>query len=364
MTSISIVVPTYKEAENLVALCKSLDEVMAQTELSYELLIVDDQSPDDTVAIAKTLAEQYPLRLIQPDGRERDLSLSVLDGLREAASDVVVVMDADLSHPVEKVPELVGILAGSDKIFVAGSRYVAGGQFDGGWSFWRFLNSWFATLLALPLTRCSDPMTGFFAIRKQDLPDLEKLRPIGYKIALELMVRGEFGNIKEVPIAFKDRAAGDSKMNLRQQLNYIRHLRRLYLYKFRGWAEFIHYGAVGASGFIIDIFFYYALQLFGIEHRVARALSFWPAVSWNWALNRVTTFGERERRPRARQWAEFVATSLVGFSMNWGIYALLTAKVAFFDEYKILALISGIIGASVFNFTASTLFVYSEKRGV
>lgn len=93
---------------------------------------------------------------------------------------------------------------------------MAGGKFDRGWSFWRFLNSWFATLLALPLTQCSDPMTGFFAVRKQDLPDLEKFRPIGYKIALELMVRGEVENIVEVPIAFKDRAAGDSKMNLRQ----------------------------------------------------------------------------------------------------------------------------------------------------
>ena len=361
MPLVSIVVPTYKEAENLQALCESVDQVLGAENLAYELLIVDDQSPDDTVNIARSLAEKYPLRLIQPAGRSRDLSLSVLDGIREASSDVVVVMDADLSHPVTKIPQLVAAV--EEDTFVAGSRYAKGGKFDRGWSFWRFLNSWFATLMALPFTSCSDPMTGFFALRKQDLNELKRFRPIGYKIALELMVRGEFKKIVEIPIEFKDRAVGKSKMNLQQQINYLRHLRRLYLYKFRAWAEFIHYGAVGASGFVVDVSCYYLLQLFGIDHRAARAISLWPAVSWNWALNRITTFGERERRPRARQWFEFVATSLIGYSLNWGIYVTLTSSSEFFDQYRILALMSGIVGASIFNFTASTLFVYSEKRG-
>jgi len=141
------------------------------------------------------------------------------------------------------------------------------------------------------------------------------------------------------------------------------HLRRLYFYRFKGWTEFAHYGVVGASGFVVDISAYYLLQLFGLEHQLARAISFWPAVSWNWALNRVTTFGERERRPKARQWIEFVLSSLIGFSINWGIYYLLTSETAFFDTYRLLALVAGIVAASLFNFTASTLFVYSEKRG-
>ena len=212
MPLVSIVVPTYKEAENLQALCESVDQVLGAENLAYELLIVDDQSPDDTVNIARSLAEKYPLRLIQPAGRSRDLSLSVLDGIREASSDVVVAMDADLSHPVTKIPQLVAAV--EEDTFVAGSRYAKGGKFDRGWSFWRFLNSWFATLMALPFTSCSDPMTGFFALRKQDLNELKRFRPIGYKIALELMVRGEFKKIVEIPIEFKDRAVGKSKMNL------------------------------------------------------------------------------------------------------------------------------------------------------
>ena len=165
-----------------------------------------------------------------------------------------------------------------------------------------------------------------------------------------------------MPIEFADRARGESKMTLAQQFNYLRHLRRLYLRKFGGVAEFIHFGAVGASGFVIDVAVYYLVQGFGAPHQVARAISFWPAVSWNWAINRRMTFGDRRKRPRAKQWFEFVGMSIVGFTINWGVYYFLTMRVAFFDHYRILALVSGVGVASVFNFAASTVFVYSDNR--
>ena len=361
MPLVSIVVPIYKEAGNLRALCERFDKELGDEDVIYELLVVDDQSPGDTVNIANALSEKYPLRLIQPQGRCRDLSLSVLDGIREATADILVVMDTDLFHLIPKIPNLIAAL--DEETFVAGSRYTKGGKFDRSWSFWRFLNSRFATLVVLPLTSCSDPMTGFFAVRKPDLKDLDRFRPLGYKIGLELMVRGEFEKIIEIPIEFKDTTVGKSKINFQQQIAYLRHLRRLYLCKFRGWAEFIHYVAVGASGFVVDVSCYYLLQLFGIDHRIARAISFWPAASWNWVLNRITTFSERERGPRARQWFEFVLTSIIGFSLNWGIYVTLTTSSEFFNQYRMLGFMSGIFGASIFNFTASSLFVYREKRG-
>jgi dolichol-phosphate mannosyltransferase len=358
---VSIVVPTYCEAENIPALVRALSKEMIDATIDYELLIVDDNSPDDTAEVVANLRDKFPVRLIQPKGRERDLSLSVVDGIREAKADYVIVMDADLSHPVEIVPVMVRQLLQDDSRFVLGSRYMKGGSFDRDWSLWRFLNSYTATLMARPLTSSNDPMSGFFAFDKRRV-NLSELRPIGYKIGLELMVKGGFNGVTEVAIQFKDRTVGESKMNFTQQWKYLRHLRRLYLHRFKGWAEFVHYIAVGASGFVVDVSFYYVLQLLGLEHQLARAVSFWPAVSWNWALNRVTTFGERQRRPKAKQWLEFVLTSLVGFSLNWGIYYLLTSEVPFFDNYRLLALVAGIVAASLFNFTASTLFVYNEKR--
>ncbi len=359
---ITIVVPTYREAGSISELVLAVDAVMKDAQLRYEMLVVDDNSPDNIVEIVTNLGKEIPVRIIQPSGREKDLSLSVIDGVVAADSDHILVMDADMSHPPKMIPDMARELDLDESLFIIGSRYVPGGSFDRDWSLWRFLNSHIATLMAAPLTDSSDPMSGFFAFSRSRV-DLEKLRPIGYKIGLELMVRGNFSGIREVAIQFKDRTVGSSKMNFAQQWKYLRHLRRLYLRRFGSWAELVHYGAVGASGFIVDTTLWYLLQFIGLEHQIARAIAFWPAVSWNWALNRVTTFGERSHRPKARQWIEFVIASLMGFSINFGIYYILTSEVTFFDTYRILALVAGIAGASLFNFGASTLYVYSEKRG-
>lgn len=359
---LTIVVPTYCEADNIAELATRIHLCMATEAPDYELLVLDDNSPDEIVAIVEKLQEKYPIRIIQPAGREKDLSLSVIDGIAAAQFDLVIVMDADHSHPPEKLPEMLATLRSNENSFIIGSRYVEHGSFDRDWSLWRFMNSHIATLLTRPLVACADPMSGFFAFDRRRIGDLAKLKPIGYKIGLELMVRGHFDGIMEVPIDFQDREIGESKMNFTQQFRFLRHLRRLYTAKFGTLGEFVNYGMVGASGFIVDLLFYYLFQAAGLEHQVARALSFWPAVTWNWRLNRSATFGERKRRPGARQWLEFVLTSLVGFSLNWGVYVTLTAQSDFFDTYRLLALIAGISVASIFNFVLSSLYVYSEKR--
>ena len=135
-------------------------------------------------------------------------------------------MDADLSHPPERIPDLLTQLDG-DCDMVVGSRYVRGASTAGEWGLARTLNSRIATLLATPLTACSDPMAGFFAVDRRALPDPAVLRPVGYKIGLELMVRGRL-RVREVPIAFADRRDGRSKLGWRQRLDYLRHLGRLY----------------------------------------------------------------------------------------------------------------------------------------
>lgn len=357
---LSIVVPTLNEAANLPGLADALRAELADIE--YQLLIADDCSTDGTEAVIADLAGQgHPIQLVKASDRPRDLSLSVLDGLKHASHPAVLVMDADLSHPPAAIPDMLKCLEADPSSFVIGSRYASGGSFDRDWSIWRFINSHVATLIARPLTSSSDPMSGFFLFRREHV-DVSTLNPLGYKIGLELMVRGNFSGVHEVPILFQDRKIGESKMNLQQQFKYLRHLRRLYLHKFGSFAEFVNFGAVGASGFIVDICFYFALQFLGFSHVVARGISFWPAASWNWALNRISTFGERKKRPKTQQWLEFLSSSLIGFVMSWGTYTYLTANVEFFIEYKLVALILGIAGASLFNFAASSLFVYSNKR--
>ncbi len=354
--AVSIVVPTFREAANIPRLAERIQAALSDSGITWELLLIDDNSEDGSEAVAAALARRLPVRLVTRRQLPRDLSLSVIEGIRLCRFDRLVVMDADLSHPPERIADLLAALD-ADSDMVLGSRYAAGGLIDRTWSRWRHLNSRLATSLALPLVRCSDPMAGFFATDRRRLPDLQALQPIGYKIALELMVRGRL-RVKELPIDFRDRSLGSSKMNWRQQLKFLRHLCRLYRFKFGGMARVLCFGLVGASGLAVDVAGYFCLQWMGLEHRLARFLSFWPAVTWNWRLNRSLTFGERPPQPRVRQWGKFVAGSLVGLGVNVGGYTLLTSHVDAFAHRRLLALLLGVALGALVNFLLANLYVY------
>ena len=361
---VSVVVPTYREAANLAPLAERVHAVLSGAGVEWELIVADDDSGDGSEAVVAELARRLPVRLETRRERPRDLSRSVLFGVRRARFDRIVVMDADLSHPPERIPDLLRALDGGCDMAL-GSRYASGGVVDRAWSPWRFLASRLATALARPLAECADPMSGFFAIERRALPDAGLLRPIGYKIALELMVRGRL-RVAEVPIGFRDRRRGASKMGSRQQVELLRHLARLYAFRHGGPVRLLCFAAVGASGFVIDVACYLALQWAGVEHRLARLVSFWPAVSWNWLLNRHVTFRGRRPEPRVRQWAKFVAGSLVGLVVNVGAYAALTSFTDVFDRHRLPALLIGIGLGGVVNFLLATLYVYrrhSEAAG-
>lgn len=224
---VSVIIPTYREALNLPLLIPRVAEALTQAGLRGEILVVDDNSPDDTVAVCEQLAARYPVRLIVRT-TERGLSSAVLHGLRQARGGVMVVMDADLSHPPEAVPELIHVLRADEADFVIGSRYVRGGSTDERWGLYRWLNSQVARLLAWPLTAARDPLAGFFALPRATWERARALDPVGYKIGLELLVKCGCRRVREVPIEFRDRVHGTSKLSWREQVNYLRHLGRLY----------------------------------------------------------------------------------------------------------------------------------------
>lgn len=362
---ISIIVPTYQEVENLQPLSEMIQSALAsyiESEgLSYEILIMDDNSQDGSIEKVSELAPTHPISIVNRT-EDRGLSPAVIDGFDVAQGDYVVVMDADLSHPATAIPKMIAQLKSGESDFVLGSRYVEGGSIDESWTLWRYVNSIVATIPALPLTKVKDPMSGFFAVRRADIPPRKELSPIGYKIALEVMVKGNFEKVSEVPIHFVDRIHGESKLTLSEQLKYLRHLRRLYQFKFKTKAEFFQFAAVGSSGFIVDLVFYLLLQMMGLSHTAARAISFWPAVSWNWMLNRVITFSHREKTKKSTQWGAFASSSLLGFAVNYGTYYTLTTFVPFFQEHMILALIVGVLMGMGFNFSISNLFIFKKLR--
>ena len=353
---VSIVVPTYREAANIAALAERVGRAMHATGIEWELVLADDDSGDGSDAIVADLVHRLPIRIETRREPPRDLSRSVLFGIATARFERIVVMDADLSHPPERIPDLLRALDRGFDIAI-GSRYASGGAVDRAWSRWRLAASRAATRLARPLVDCADPMSGFFAVDRRTLPDSETLRPIGYKIALELMVRGRL-RVAEVPIGFRDRVRGASKMGARQQIEYLRHLYRLYAFRHGGPVRLLSFAAVGASGFVLDVGCYLALQWAGVEHRLARFCSFWPAVTWNWLLNRHVTFHGRRPEQRVRQWLKFVTGSLVGLVVNVGSYTALTSITGVFDRHRLLALVIGVGIGGVVNYLLATLFVY------
>lgn len=228
---LSIVVPAYREAANLRPLTERIFAALEQADMRGELIIVDDNSRDGSAEIVAELSATYPVRIVVRT-HERGLSSAVLRGFAEATGECFVVMDADLQHPPEKVPEVARRLDEGDCDFVIGTRYAGSGGIGEDWPWYRRLASRSASLMARPLTPLSDPMSGFFAIRRETWAKARKLDPIGYKIALELYVKGGCRSHGEVPIHFAARTEGESKLTGKVLIHYVKHLIKLYWFRF------------------------------------------------------------------------------------------------------------------------------------
>ncbi len=211
---ISVVVPTYNEAQTVPVLARRLSTALSGQE--WELVVVDDGSPDGTAAVASGLAPELPVRVVKRPGK-LGLASAVMDGWTEARGEILVVMDADLSHPPEAVPALIDTLRkGAD--MAVGSRYVhGGGTVD--WPLRRRIVSRVACLMGNVLVPVRDATSGFFAVRRAVIEGV-RLNPIGFKIGFEVIARGRHRRVVEVPYTFRDREHGASKFGTREILNY------------------------------------------------------------------------------------------------------------------------------------------------
>jgi dolichol-phosphate mannosyltransferase len=352
LPSVSIIVPTYKEAANIPELVDRIDRVRALHHLTVELLLMDDNSRDGTEEVVASLGKDWVRLIVRTE--DRGLSPAVVDGLRAARHEVLVVMDADLSHPPEKIPELVSrLLGGAD--FVIGSRYTAGGSTDDEWGLFRWLNSRVATWLARPFTSVKDPMAGFFALHRRTFQRGERaLNPIGYKIGLELLVKCGCRQVREVPIHFTDRKLGSSKMSFREQLRYLQHLRRLFIYRYWTWAHLAQFLVVGLSGTVVNLAVLTLLLLLACPAGVAVAGGIVTSVASNFALNRRFTFSYARNESLPRQFAGFGAACSVGMVVNYLVTMGLRPHVAPLQ----MAAALGIVAGMGFNFFCTRYVIF------
>ncbi|MEN3369354.1 MAG: dolichol-phosphate mannosyltransferase [Verrucomicrobiota bacterium] len=216
---LTIIVPTINEADNIEPL---LDRIFEETSvaLGIEVLFVDDGSTDETCERILLFGQTHPVRLLRREQPTGGLAGAVLAGAAAAKSRWVLVMDGDLSHPPERIGDLVAPLLDGSQDMVIGSRYVPGGRTPG-WPWWRRLMSRVACRLAWPLTRLHDPLSGFFATDRTRLLQCRS-DAAGFKIALELIVNAPPAfRIKEIPIVFRDRERGESKVRLSVLVTYL-----------------------------------------------------------------------------------------------------------------------------------------------
>jgi dolichol-phosphate mannosyltransferase len=354
---VTVVVPTYKEVENLPHLITRLGKVREEHGLDLDVLIMDDNSQDGSAELVAARPEKWVQIVVRTT--DRGLSPSVLDGMKRAQGDVLVCMDADLSHPPEAIPQMLRKLEeGAD--FVIGSRYVKGGSTSDDWGFLRWLNSRVATLLARPLTSARDPMAGFFAFRRSTFEAGRDFNPVGYKIGLEFIVKCECERVVEVPIHFEDRQLGKSKLTMRQQLLYVKHLRRLYTFKFGAWSQLAQFLTVGGLGTVVNLVLLTALLRIGAPANLSVGSAIVLSMLFNFVLNRRFSFDEARKGNWIRQFVGFMAACSVGALINYAVTLLLMGgRLALRPQ---LAALVGIAAATAFNFIASRYLVFRSSH--
>jgi mannose-6-phosphate isomerase-like protein (cupin superfamily)/putative flippase GtrA len=361
-----VVVPTRNEADNVAPLVAQVAAAFGDRPL--EVLFVDD-SDDDTPDRVTALASEsaVPVHLLHRSPGERDggLGSAVLSGFRraaEAGAAWAVVMDGDLQHPPEVAPRLVarGELAGAD--VVVASRYVGDGSAAGLDGASRALVSSGATRLAKlafprKLRSCSDPMSGFFAVRLGSL-DLDRLQPQGFKILLEVLVRSGHLKVSEEPFTFAERLSGESKASWQEGVTFVRRLTGLRLGGRLG--SVLKFAAVGATGIAVNSA---ALWLFvtgaGLSVLLGAALATQVSTTWNYLLTDRVVFPGQKARP---WWQRFLGFSAVNNVVLLLRLPLLAWLVGVLGGHYLLANVLTLVAAFTVRFVASDLFLFTSRR--
>jgi len=274
----SIVIPTRNEEKNI---GKLLQEIAIYISSPYETLVVDDSDTGATITAA--LANNVS-RIIR--GQHKGLGRAILDGIEASQGDTVLVMDADLSHPVSVIPSLVDAITRNGYDMAIGSRYVKGGC-SVGWELHRRIVSRVACLLALPITLIKDTTSGFFAFRKSLIEGVH-LEPSSWKIMLEILLKTKPMRVIEVPITFEVRKEGKSKFNRKQMIAYLEHLVKLALYKYQKFLKFCIVGGIGA---VITFSLTWILtEMFSLWYMFSLVLAVIVATISNFTLNTIWTF--------------------------------------------------------------------------
>jgi dolichol-phosphate mannosyltransferase len=357
---LAVIVPSYNERDNIELLYEKVAIALGST--PWEMIVVDDDSPDGTAEVVQELALVYPnIRCLRRFGR-RGLASACVEGMAVTSAPYVAVIDADLQHDEAILPEMLRrAMDGVD--LVVGSRFAEGGSAGTGLSETRLSGSQFATRMAGMIAgqAVSDPMSGFFLIRREAaLAAAPKLASDGFKILIDLIVTsqrmGKPLSVSEVPYTFRPRHAGESKMNPLIVIQYL----GLWVSKLTNGVlppSFLLFGLVGGTGVVVHLAVLALFtSVFGQAFLLSQVAATLIAMTWNFVLNNNLTYADRKLRgvKLIKGLLSFFAICALG-----GIANISVANAIYqFDHHTLIAGLSGAIMSSVFNYAVTRAFTW------
>ena len=355
--ALSVIVPAYHEAESLPELLDRLGRVRANG-IDLEVLIMDDNSRDGSEETVAALGLSW-VRFVE--GTEsRNFSQAVIDGFQLATGNTIIVMHADLSHPPEKVPEMLAALDGGAD-FVIASRHAPDAPAAEERGVMRWVNRRVAMVLTYPFIHATDPTSGFFAFRRALLDTAAPFNALGCSsVGLEVFVKGRCSRAAEVFIHAGLRCHGGSGLSLREQLLYLRHSRRLAMFKFGHWVHFSQFAVVGFLGTLVNLAVLTVLDETGVSLKVSAAAAICVAMVFNFFMNRHFTFSDAQPGRVWKQLAAFVAACSVGTAVNYAVVLTTAWEWPLFNEHPQFAAVLGILAGLMFNYSASRHLVFKK----
>lgn len=361
MTTLSVVLPTFNEKVNLPILIDRLEKCL--TNIPFEIVVVDDNSPDGTWQVAEDLAATRPFLHVIRRLHDHGLSSAVMAGFAASRGKYLVVMDADLQHDENALPAFVEAFeAGAD--MVVGSRKVAGGKVED-WSVIRkFVSFCAGTLAKLVLTKAvTDPMSGYFALRKDVYEDLgREINPRGFKILLEFLARAKGKKITEVGYTFRGRVHGESKLSTNVMLDY---LSALYDLSFGRYISrlFMKYAIVGLTGVVVNQgMVWVSLNILGLDESDALITGIETSILTNFFLNNYWTFRKvklKGAKQLIRGIVSFNAICLGGAIIN---YATAVFAVDHLGQNIYVGNFLGIVMATLWNYLVNSSVTWTGGR--
>lgn len=363
---LSIILPTFNERGNIVALVERIKRALSR-DLDFEILFVDDSTDNTHEIIAQEKRKDDRIRLIRRREENRTgLATAVIRGIDDARGEYVVCLDSDLQHPPEIIPALLEKAILEKAHIVVGARYLVGGGSAGlGSAYRRFVSlavKYFTQIIFIPTRLTTDPGSGLFLFQRNILGGgLAVLRPIGFKILIEILVRGQYDVTKvfDVPYSFQSREAGSSKANFKQGTDFIKHLWLLFSTVPEA-GRFIKFCIVGGSGVVVNLGILYILaEHWGVRQNLAWFIAVSVSIFNNFILNSLFTYSDKKslsRKESIRRMMAYYALSFVTILFNFSMFRF----GIFIGLNYIVAALFGILFSTAFNFILVTKVVWRK----